>query len=146
VPFGIELRVEQAGAAVPAEDRVVVTGGPDAVGLLISVHGFFQQDGNRVRWTSGLELGLGAAPMKEAGVVELLIGITELLKCFDGGRIRVGSISRELVGECKAESAQRKLMTGLDRKHILADGFSLFRFVQKSVEFSFCEGSVDSFG
>ena len=59
VKFGAGL--EEADAAVPAEDAVVIAGGADFFGFGETAEGFFDEREKNVGGAAGVELGFGAA-------------------------------------------------------------------------------------
>jgi hypothetical protein len=73
VKFGAGL--EEADAAVPAENAVVIPGGADFFGFGEAAQSFFNERKKNVGRTAGLKLGFGAAFMEKTGVVVSLIGI-----------------------------------------------------------------------
>src|SRR5215467_7784194 len=89
VPFRVELRMQEAGATVPAQNCVVISGWANALGLLIRMHSFFEQNGDGVGRASGLELGLGTALMQQAAVIELFVSVGQLPECFYSSRVRI---------------------------------------------------------
>src|SRR6266487_2067441 len=93
VPLGIKLRVQQTGAAVPAQDGIVVAGWTNPFRLFVRMHGFFQENGDCVGRATRFELGLCPTLRQQACVVELLVSVAYLLKSINRGRVWVGSIT-----------------------------------------------------
>ncbi len=73
VEFGMGF--EEADAAVPAEDAVVIADGADFFGFGETVEGFFDEGKKNVGSAAGEELGFGAALEEEVGVIEAFVRI-----------------------------------------------------------------------
>ena len=97
VEFGMGF--EEADAAVPAEDAVVVADWADFFGFGETVEGFFDEGKKNVGGATGAELGFGAAFEEEAGVVVALVGIAEGLEDGAGFGVAVGGGAGELVSD-----------------------------------------------
>jgi len=137
-------RLQEADAAVPAEDGVVVFGGTNFFGFGEALQGSFEEREKRVGRLTGAELGFGSTLVEDACVVEALVNVGEFQEDFFGVTVTVGAVARELVGDGKAEEAERELLFRFDGENVAADGFGLFRFVEVAVEFDFGEGFADA--
>ena len=73
----IGMGFEEANAAVPAEDAVVVADGTDFLGFGEIVERFFDERKQDVGRAAGAELGFGAAFEEQARIVEALVGIEQ---------------------------------------------------------------------
>src|SRR5258705_6952067 len=135
VEFGMGF--EEADAAVPAEDAVVVADGADFFGFGETVEGFFDEGKKNVGGASSKELGFGAALEEEAGVIEALVGIAQGLENGVAFFVAIGGDTEELVGDGEAEHSASELLFGLDGEDVSADGFSFLRFVEVAVELDF---------
>lgn len=142
VKFGAGL--EEADAAVPAEDAIVIASGTDFFGFGEAAHGFFDERKKNVGGTAGMELGFGAALVEKAGVVIALIGIAERREDGLGFGVAVGGGAGELIGDGEAQHAAGELVIGVDGQNIAADGFGFFGFVEVAVELGFGEGFGDA--
>ena len=105
---------EQADAAVPAEDAVVVADGTDFFGFGEIVQGFFDERKKDVGGAAGAELGFGAALEEEAGVVEAFVGIAQGLEDGAAFFVAIAGDAEELVGDGEAEHAASELLLGFD--------------------------------
>lgn len=105
--FGVKFGMgfEEADAAVPAEDAVVIAGGADFFGFGETTEGFFDERKENVGGAAGVELGFGAALLQKASVVVALVGIAEGLEDGVGFGVAVGGGAGELVGDGEAEHA-----------------------------------------
>src|SRR5436190_9762172 len=99
---------EEADAAVPAEDAVVIADGADFFGFGETLQGFFDEGKQDVGGAAGTELGLGAAFEKEAGVVEALVGIAQRLEDGAAFFVAIAGDAEELVGDREAEHTARE--------------------------------------
>jgi hypothetical protein len=135
VKFGTGL--EEADAAIPAEDAVVIASGAEFFGFGEAAQSLFNEGKKNVRGTSRVKLGFGAAFVEKAGVVAALVRIAERLKDGLDFRIAVGGEAGELVGDGQAEHATSELMIGIDNEDIAADGFRFFGFIEVAVELGF---------
>src|SRR6266478_8216096 len=131
---------EEADAAVPAEDAVVVAGGANFLGFGEAAQGFFDERKKNVRGVPGAKLGFGAALVEEAGVVVALVGVAQTLKNGEHFRIAVAGGAGELVGDGEAEHAAGELMVRINSEDIAADGFGFFRLVEITIQIDFGEG------
>ena len=143
---GVEIGVgfEEADAAVPAEDAVVIADGADFFGFAEIVEGFFDERKKDVGGAAGAELGFGAALEEEAGVIETLVGIAEGLEDGAAFFVAIAGDAEELVGDGEAEHSASELLLGFDGEDVPADGFSFLRFVEVAVEFDFGDGFGDA--
>ena len=138
---------EEADAAVPAEDAVVVADGADFFGFGEIVEGFFDEGKKDVGGAAGAELGFGAALEEKAGVVEALVGIAQGLEDGAALFIAITGDPEELVGDGKAEHAAGELLLWIDGEDVAADGFGFLGLVEVAVEFDLGDGFGDaSFG
>ena len=135
---------EEADAAVPAKDAVVVADGADFFGFGETVEGFFDEGKKNVGSASGKELGFGAALEEEAGVIEAFVRIAQGLEDGAALLVAVGGDTEELVGDGETQHAASELLLGLDGKDVAADGFSFLRFVEVAIEFDFGDGFGDA--
>ena len=142
VEFGMGF--EEADAAVPAEDAVVVPDGADFFGFGETLEGFFDEGKKNVGGASGTELRFGAAFEEEAGVVEALVGIAQGLEDGAAFFIAIPGDAEELVGDGEAQHAASELLLGIDREDVAADGFSFLGLVEVAVEFDFGDGFGDA--
>jgi hypothetical protein len=138
VKFGAGL--EEADAAVPAEDTVVISGGADFFGFGEAAQGLFNERKKNVRGTAGVKLGFGAAFVEKAGVIVALVRIAERLKDGLDFGVAVGGKAGELVSDGQAEHAPSELVIGIDNEDIAADGFGFFGLVEVAVELDFGDG------
>ena len=97
--------MEEADAAVPAEDGVVVAGGANFFGFTKTLQGAFEEREKRMGRLAGAELGFGATLVKNARVVEALVNVGEFQEDFFSVAVAVGDAARELIGNGKAEEA-----------------------------------------
>src|SRR5262249_19860979 len=111
---GMSGRLEEADAAVPAEDGVVVARGTDFFGFAGILQSAFEQRKKRVRRLAGAELGLGTALVKNSGVVEALVIVGKTLEDFFAFAIAIGSAAEKLVSDGKTEHTKGELLLGLD--------------------------------
>jgi hypothetical protein len=142
VEFGMAL--EEADAAVPAEDAVVVADGADFFGFGKTVKGFFDEGKKNVGGASGAELGLGATLEEEAGVVKALVRIAQALENGAAFFVAITGDAEELVGDGEAQHAAGELLLGFDGEDIAADGFGFLGFVEVAIEFDFGDGFGDA--
>ena len=142
VEFGMGF--EEADAAVPAENAVVVADGADFFGFGETVEGFFDEGKKNVGGASSKELGFGAALEEEAGVIEALVGIAQGLENGAAFFVAIGGDTEELVGDGEAKHSASELLFGLDGEDVSADGFSFLRFVEVAVELNFGDGFGDA--
>ena len=144
--LGVELGMgfEEADAAVPAEDAVVVTDGADFFGFGEILEGFFDEGQENVGGASGAELGFGAALEEEAGVVETLVGIAQALKNGAAFVVAITGDAEELVGDGEAEHAAGELLLGFDGEDVAADGFGFLGLVEVTVELDLGDGFGDA--
>jgi hypothetical protein len=142
VEFGAGF--EEADAAVPAEDAVVVAGGADFFGFGEMVEGFLDERKKDVGGAAGVKLSFGAAFLEKAGIVVALVGIAEGLEDGMDFTVAVGGGSGELVGDGEAQHAARELMIGVDDENIAADGFGFLGFVEVAIELGFGDGFGDA--
>src|SRR3982075_539231 len=80
VKMKIRAAFQEPDATVPAENTVVVACGADFFRFGETAHGFFDERQENVRGVADQELGLGAALVEQAGVIEALVGIAQTLK------------------------------------------------------------------
>jgi len=144
--FGVKFGAgfEEANAAVPAKNAVVIAGGADFFGFGETTQGFFDERQQNMRGAAGMKLGLGPSLEEKAGVVIAFVGITERLEDGLGFGVTVGGGARELIGDGEAEHASRELMIGVDDKNVAADGFGFFGFVEIAIELDFGDGFGDA--
>ena len=142
VEFGVGF--EEADAAVPAEDAVVVADGADFFGFAETLEGFLYKGKKDVGGAAGAELGFGAALEEEAGVVEALVGITQALENRAAFFVAIAGDAKDLIGDGEAEHAASELLVGFDGEDVAADGFGFLRFVEVAVEFDFGDGFGDA--
>jgi hypothetical protein len=138
VKFGAGL--EEADAAVPAKDAVVIAGGADFFGFGEAAQGFFDERKKNVGRTAGVKLGFRAAFVEKAGVIVSLVRVAERLKDGLDFSVTVGGKADELIGDGQAEHASSELMIGIDDEDIAADGFGFFGFMKVAVELDFGDG------
>ena len=130
-------RLEEADAAVPAEDGIVVAGGANFFGFGEALESAFEEWQKCVGRLAGAKLGLGATLVKDAGVVETLVNVGKFQEDFFGVAVTVRAAARELIGDGKAEKAERELLFWFDGENVSADGFGFFGLVEVAVEFGF---------
>ena len=112
VKFGAGF--EEANAAVPAKDAVVIAGGTDFFGFGETTQGFFDERQQNMGGAAGVELGFGAALEEKARVVIAVVRIAQGLKNGLSFGVAVGGRARELIGDGETEHAPRELMIGID--------------------------------
>lgn len=100
VEFGAGF--QEADAAVPAEDAVVIAGRTDFFGFGEAAQGFFDEGKKNVGGAAGMELGFGAALVQKARVVVALVGIAEGDEDGLDFGVAVGGSPGELVGDGEA--------------------------------------------
>jgi len=145
VEFGVGF--EEADAAVPAEDAVVVSDGADFFGFGEILEGFFDEGKKDVGGAAGAELGFGAALEEKAGVVEAFVGVAQGLENGAAFFIAIAGDAEELVGDGEAEHAAGELLFGFDGEDVAADGFGFLGLIEVAVELDFGDGLGDaSFG
>src|SRR5258705_9719978 len=142
VEFGMGF--EEADAAVPAEDAVVVANGADFFGFGETVEGFFDEGKQNVGSASGKELSFGAALEEEAGVIEALVGIAQGLEDGAAFFVAIGGHAEELVGDGETQHATGELLLGFDGEDVSADGFGFLGLVEVAVELDFGDGFGDA--
>jgi hypothetical protein len=144
--LGVEfwMGFEEADAAVPAEDAVVVADGADFFGFGETVEGFFDEGKKNVGSAAGAKLGFGAALEEEAGVIEALVRIAQGLEDGAAFFVAIAGDTEELVGDGEAEHAAGELLLGIDGEDVAADGFGFLRFVEITIEFDFGDGFGDA--
>ena len=142
VEFGAGF--EEADAAIPAEDAVVIAGGTDFFGFGEAAQGFFDEREQNVGGAAGMELGFRAAFLEKAGVIIALIGIAERRKDGLDFGVTIAGGAGELVGDGEAEHAAGELMIGVNGENIAADGFGFLGFVEVAVELGFGDGFGDA--
>ncbi len=135
---------EEADAAVPAEDAVVVADGTDFFGFGEIVEGFFDERKKYVGGAAGAELGFGSAFEEEAGVVETFVGIAEGLENGAAFLVAITGDAKELIGDGEAEHAAGELLLGIDGENIAADGFGFLGLVEVTVELDLGDGFGDA--
>jgi hypothetical protein len=138
------MAFEEADAAVPAEDAVVVPDGADFFGFGETLEGFFDEREKDVGGASGAELRFGAALEEEAGVVEAFVGIAEALKNGAAFFVTITGDAKELIGDGEAKHAASKLLFGLDGENVAADGFGFLGLVEVAVKLDFGDGLGDA--
>src|SRR6266446_7383388 len=134
------MALQQPGAAVPAKNSIVVSRGTNQLGLREAVHRLREKWGKSVRRASRGHLRFRPPFMQQPGVVEAFVAVSEPLKevFYFSGAIRC--VSAELVSNRQAQQAKCQLVFGLDCKDVAADRFSLFRFIERAVEFCLRDG------
>jgi hypothetical protein len=142
VEFGVGL--EEADAAVPAEDAVVIADGTDFFGFGEIVESFLDEGKKNVGGAAGAELGFGTAFEEEARVVEALVGIAQALENGAAFFVAIGGDAEELVGDGETQHAASELLLGIDGKDIAADGFGFLGFVEVAVELDLGDGLGDA--
>jgi len=140
----VGMGFEEADAAVPAEDAVVVADGANFLGFRETVEGFFDERKKDVGGATGAELGFGAALEEEAGVVEAFVGIAEGLEDGTAFIVAIACDAEKLVGDGEAEHAAGELLLGFDGEDIAADGFGFLGLVEIAVELDFGDGFGDA--
>lgn len=136
--------MEEADAAIPAEDGVVVAMGADFFGFAEADESAFEKRKHRVGGLAGVKLGFGAAFAEEAGVVKALVGIGEALENLFGFAKAIHGDAEKLVGDGEAEKAQGELVIRVDGENVAADGFGFLGLVEITVELNFGGGFGDA--
>ena len=136
--------LEEADATVPSEDGVIVACGANFFGFAKTLQCAFEEREKCVWRLTGAELSFGATLVKDACVVEALVNVSEFQEDFFGVTVTVRAAARELVGDGKAEKAERELLFWFDGENVAADGFRFFGLVEVAVEFNFGEGFGDA--
>ena len=101
VEFGMGF--EEADAAVPAEDAVVIADGADFFSFGKILEGFLDEGKKNVRGAAGAELGFGSALEEEAGVVEAFVGVGKFLEGFFRFAVAIGNAAHKLIRNGEAE-------------------------------------------
>ena len=135
---------EEADAAVPAEDAVVIADGANFFGFGETFEGFFDEGKQDVGGAAGAELGFGAALQEESGVVKAFVGIAQGLEDRAAFFVAITSDSEELVGDGEAEHTAGELLFGFNGEDVAADGFGFLGLVEVAVEFDLGEGFGDA--
>jgi hypothetical protein len=125
---------EQAEAAIPAEDSIVILGGMNLLRLLEMLHGLLEQADQHLMRPPGSHLSFGSTLINQTGVVVTLVGINQLSKRCLGLGVAVRGLSGKLVGDRQTQHPQRHLVLWFYGQDIVADGFRLFRFVQIPIQ------------
>src|ERR1700740_2923842 len=139
----IPLVLKQTHAAVPTEDRIVITRRTDFLGLGEALKGLLEKRQQRMRCPANPELRFGAPLVQDSGVVMPLVTVAQLLEDFFHFARAVGGVTAELIGDREAEQAERELMLGFDGQDIATDRLGLLRLVEIAVEFNFGSGLGD---
>lgn len=142
VEFGAGF--EEADAAVPAEDAVVIASRTGFFGFGEAAKGFFDEREKDVGGATRMQLSFGAAFVEKAGVIVAFVGIAERGEDGLDFGVAVGGGAGELVGDGEAEYAAGELMIGVDGENIAADGFGFLGFVEVAVELGFGDGFGDA--
>src|SRR5260370_42515836 len=121
-PFEFGAALQEADAAIPAKDGVVVAGRMDLLGLGETMQGAFHKREQSVRSAAGAKLGFHTAFVEKASVVMTLISIGEALEDFLDFGVAVGAFAGELVGDGEAEGTQSQHGLGIDGKDAAAGG------------------------
>ena len=98
--------MEQAHAAVPAQDGVVIARRADLFCCGKALQCPLQQRVNHMRQLPGAKLRLGAPLVQKSRIVRLFVAVGQALEGFLGFAAAVGNTSRELIGDGKAEKAE----------------------------------------
>src|ERR1700740_3752690 len=117
----IPLVLKQTHAAVPTEDRIVITRRTDFLGLGEALEGLLEKRQQRMRCPANPELRFGAPLVQDSGVIMPLVTVAQLLEDFFHFARAVGGITAELIGDREAEQAGRALMLGVYGQDIAAD-------------------------
>jgi hypothetical protein len=137
-------RLEEADAAVPTEDGVVVAMGADFFCFAEADEGAFEERKHGVGRLAGVELGFGAAFAEEAGIVKAFVGIGEALENFFGFAKAIHGDAEKLVGDGEAEKAQGELVIGVDGENVATDGFGFLGLVEIAVKLGLGGGFGDA--
>jgi len=80
IKMKIRAAFQEADAAVPAENAVVIAGGADFLRFGEAAHGFFDEWQKNVRGIADYELAPWRGARTASRVVEALVGIAQTLK------------------------------------------------------------------
>src|SRR6266404_2219894 len=103
---GERRRLQQAHAAVPAQDGVVIARGADLFRCGKALQCPLEQRVDRMRQLPGAKLRLGAPLVQKSRIVGLFVAVGQALEGFLGFAAAVGNTARELIGDGKAEQAK----------------------------------------
>src|SRR5260370_10858094 len=112
-PFEFGAALQEADAAIPAKDGVVVAGRMDRLGLGKTMQGALHKREQGVWSTAGAKLGFHTAFVEKAGVVMTLIRIGQALEDFLDFGVAVGAFSGGLVGDGEAGGTQSQRVLGI---------------------------------
>ncbi len=91
--------MQQAHATIPTQDRFVVVGRMDFLGLGKAPQRLFQQGHQRVRGPAGMELRFDPALIDQASEVESFVRVGQALENSFNLGIAVRPFAGELVGD-----------------------------------------------
>src|SRR3984893_179560 len=131
------MTLQQSGAPVPAKKSIVVVRGTNRLSCGEAAHRLREERGEGMRRASHAHLRLRSPFMQETRVIKPFVALGESLEKLFRFAMAIRRVSRELVGNCQAEQAERELVFGLNCQDVAADRFCLFRFIERAVEFGF---------
>ena len=138
------MAVEEPGAGVPAQPRIVVARRAQPFGAFEVPHGFDDpvvgpdaRAGAAVR-----ELRLRAPLGDDPGAVRLVVFAFERRQRLARALVRVGC-GAELIGEREQQRDERGLIVGVDREDVEADALGFARLVEEAVPLGLRQGGVD---
>jgi len=138
--------MQQAHAAIPAKDGIVVSCWTDFFGLSERAHGMFKERQHSIGRLSCMELRFRTTFVCDPCVVQPLVAVLELLKALFGFADSIGRTTRELICEREPEQPQCELMLWFDRQDVVTDRLCLFRFAEAAIELRFGYGLGDACG
>ena len=95
--------LQEAQAAVPAQQRVIIVFGTKLFRFFEALHCLLEAGEQAVREMAGAHLGLSAALEKDSQVIPTLVGVVQLLETLLRFLTMVRRIAGELVGDGQAE-------------------------------------------
>src|ERR1017187_4048848 len=132
--------VQQPGASIPAEDRVIVSGGSDRFGLLVPIHCLAQLVVGGKAGARGplVEPGLGDPLADQAGIIRPLIWRREICQRLASPPHRA-HVAAELVRLRQELGAERRLIARIHRRNIPADALRRPGLIEEAVLVRFLE-------
>src|ERR1044071_8232549 len=142
------LALERPDAAVPAQHGVDVARRAQRLGALVPLHGVPEPVvGRRADGVLASEERAGLALVDQAAVVRALVLVGQLDDVGARFARRVtGATRAELIGERQDQAAQRVLVVGSDREHVLADALGLRRIIEQPIALGLVHRVRDAVG
>src|SRR5438552_12119051 len=128
-PIGPEPALQNAYATVPAQNRIVISMRPDCLSPFKVIKRFLKKGRHRVRCASSRELGLRLALVKNAGVIEPLVFVSQTLKSTSRLVVTICGTAVELIGDRKPEQTQCGLILRISSQYVAANRLGFARLV-----------------